>query len=171
MMRKTWDESRALELIDAGFDDAAIATEIGISTSTVRSWRHRNNIECNRQRPKSDVQSQKPEAVKTDQSAKADMGKLRPTLVPTSLIQAVAAVREYGTKKYHDPENWRKVEPQRFRDALYRHWLSYLENPAGVDEESGLPHLWHLACNAAFLIALEWRDHHVQRVNCKTQED
>ena len=93
----------------------------------------------------------------TDQSAKADMGKLRLTLVPIRLIQAVAAVREYGTRKYHDPENWRKVEPQRYRDALYRHWLAYLEEPTGVDEESGLPHLWHLACNAAFLIALEWK--------------
>lgn len=55
-------------------------------------------------------------------------------------------------RKYHDPENWRSVEPQRYRDALYRHWLAYLEDPGGVDEESGLPHLWHLACNAAFLI-------------------
>ena len=95
--------------------------------------------------------------IQTDQSAKADMGKLRLTLVPIRLIQAVAAVREYGTKKYRDPENWRKVEPQRYRDALYRHWLAYLEDPIGVDEESGLPHLWHLACNAAFLIALEWK--------------
>lgn len=24
-----------------------------------------------------------------------------------------------------------------------------------LDQESGLPHLWHLACNAAFLIELE----------------
>lgn len=155
MVRKTWDEGRALELIDAGLDDAAIAAEIGISTSTVRSWRHRNNIECNRR-------GQKPEAAKTDQAAKADLGKLRPTLVPTSLIQAVAAVREYDTKKSHDPEDWRNGDPQRLKDALYRHWLSYLEDPAGVDEESGLPHLWHLARNAAFLIELERQDHHVQ---------
>ena len=103
--------------------------------------------------------------IQTDQSAKADMGKLRLTLVPIRLIQAVAAVREYGTKKYRDPENWRKVEPQRYRDALYRHWLAYLEEPAGVDEESGLPHLWHLACNAAVLIALEWRDHYVRKAS------
>ena len=41
------------------------------------------------------------------------------------------------------------------RDALYRHWLNYLDDPKGVDEESGLPHLWHLACNAAFLIEME----------------
>ena len=58
--------------------------------------------------------------------AKADAGKPRPTLVPVSLIEAVTAVREYGTAKYHGPDNWRQVEPQRYRDALYRHWLAYL---------------------------------------------
>ena len=61
-----------------------------------------------------------------NQQAKADAGKPRPTLVPVSLIEAVTAVRMYGNEKYHDPENWRQVEPQRYRDALYRHWLAYL---------------------------------------------
>ena len=28
---------------------------------------------------------------------------------------------------------------------------AFAENPTGADEESGLPHLWHLACNVAFL--------------------
>ena len=88
------------------------------------------------------------------QTAKADAGKDRPTLVPTSLIRAVTAIREYGCRKYHDPENWRRVEPQRYRDAAYRHWLAYLDGEK-TDEESGLPHLWHLACNLAFLIEME----------------
>ena len=95
---------------------------------------------------------------RADQSAKADAGKIRPTLVPPALIEAVAAVREYGCSKYHDPDNWRRVEPQRYRDALYRHWLAYLKNPEACDPESGLPHLWHLACNAAFLIEMERED-------------
>lgn len=90
-----------------------------------------------------------------DRTAKADGGKPRPTLVPPSLMEAVTAVREYGCSKYHDPDNWRRVEPQRYRDALYRHWLAYLKDPNSVDDESGLPHLWHLACNVAFLIELE----------------
>lgn len=89
-----------------------------------------------------------------DQTAKMDGGKIRPTLVPVSLTRSVAAVREYGCKKYSDPENWRKVEKQRYKDAIYRHWLAYL-NGEERDEESGLPHLWHLACNAAFLIDME----------------
>ena len=92
--------------------------------------------------------------VEYNQKAKADKGKIRPTLVPVSLIKAVAAVRGYGVEKYHDPENWRKVEVERYKDALYRHWLAYLGGE-WLDQESGLPHLWHLACNAAFLIELE----------------
>lgn len=89
-----------------------------------------------------------------NQEAKQDAGKPRPTLVPVSLIEAVMAVREYGTMKYKDPDNWRQVEPQRYKDALYRHWLSYLSGKE-KDEESGLPHLWHMACNLAFLIEME----------------
>ena len=89
-----------------------------------------------------------------NQEAKADAGKIRPTLVPVSLIEAVAAIREYGCSKYNDPENWKRVEPERYRDALYRHLLAYLKGEKN-DEESGLPHLWHLACNAAFLIEME----------------
>ena len=89
-----------------------------------------------------------------DQRAKADAGKIRPTLVPVSAIRAIAAIREYGCLKYHDPDNWKRVEPERYKDAAYRHWLAYLDGEQN-DTESGLPHLWHLACNIAFLIDLE----------------
>lgn len=96
-----------------------------------------------------------------DQTIKADGGKIRPTLVPASLIRAVAEVREYGCKKYGDPGNWKRVEPQRYKDAAYRHWLAYL-NGEKVDAESGLPTLWHCACNLAFLIELEAEDDKVR---------
>ena len=95
-----------------------------------------------------------------NQEVKADKGKIRPTLVPVSIIRAIAAIREYGVRKYLDRdgkekiENWRDVEPQRYRDEPYRHWLAYLAGEK-EDQESGLPHLWHLACNIAFLIELE----------------
>lgn len=84
--------------------------------------------------------------------AKADAGKPRPTLVPPSLIWAVARVREYGTAKYGDPDNWKQVEPERYLDALCRHLLAVIKDPRSRDKESGLPHLWHAACNIAFLI-------------------
>ena len=93
-----------------------------------------------------------------DQSAKADAGKARLSLVPSAIIYAVARVREYGVKKYCEPDNWKRVEPERYRDAMYRHMLAYIDDPESIDEESGLPHLWHLACNAAFLCEMEKMD-------------
>ena len=90
-----------------------------------------------------------------DQRAKADAGKTDLTLVPRGIIWEIGRVREYGNAKYGDPENWRKVEAERYRAALYRHFMNYLDDPQGVDAESGLPHLSHLACNAAFLIEME----------------
>lgn len=92
-----------------------------------------------------------------NQQAKADAGKLRLTLVPTGIIRAIARIRMYGNSKYPEggPDNWRTVEPARYRDAAFRHFLAYLDDPGGTDEESGLPHLHHLACNIAFLIELE----------------
>lgn len=91
----------------------------------------------------------------SNQEAKADAGKLQLTLVPTGIIRAIARIRLFGVAKYHDPDNWKRVEPQRYRDAAYRHWLAYLDDPGGVDAESGLPHLHHCACNLAFLIEME----------------
>ena len=89
------------------------------------------------------------------QEAKADAGKPKLTLVPRKILTAVARVREYGCEKYGDPENWKLVDRQRYKDAAFRHFLSYLDDPDGTDEESGLPHLWHLACNIAFLCEME----------------
>lgn len=94
----------------------------------------------------------------SDQSAKADAGKPRLTLVPRKIIWAIAKVREFGTKKYKDPDNWKRVTAERYRDALFRHLLAYLDDPNGKDPESGLPILWHVATNIAFLVDLEWKD-------------
>lgn len=90
-----------------------------------------------------------------NQGAKADAGKLPLTLVPLEIIRNIAEVRRYGKNKYGSSENWKTIEPVRYRDAMFRHMLLYLDDPYGVDEESGLPHLWHLACNVAFLCELE----------------
>ena len=92
------------------------------------------------------------------QEAKADAGKPRLTLVPRRIIWEIAEVREYGNAKYGDPENWRQVEIERYRDAAFRHFMAYLDDPHGVDEESGLTHLAHLACNIAFLCEMEGHD-------------
>lgn len=88
--------------------------------------------------------------------AKKDTGKPRLALVPPALIEAVGAVRTFGTAKYNnDSENWRTVEAFRYKDALMRHICAYLRDPQAVDQESGLSHLAHAACNIAFLLEFD----------------
>lgn len=90
-------------------------------------------------------------------TAKADAGKPHPSYVPVEIIEAVMRVREYGNAKYHDPDNWRTVEPERYHEALLRHILRAWTDPYAVDPESGLMHIEHAACNIAFLLAMPFR--------------
>lgn len=101
-----------------------------------------------------------------DQRAKADARKLPLTLVPLEILEAIAVVRQYGNQKYGDPENWKTVAKERYRDATFRHFVAYLREPYGSDRESGIPHLYHMACNVAFLIALEIADGTIPSADC-----
>lgn len=85
-----------------------------------------------------------------NQEHKADGGKLMMELIPTSAIKSLAAVLTYGAKKY-EPNSWQRVERERYVGAILRHLVAYIENPTGKDEESGLMHIEHVLCNAAFL--------------------
>ena len=89
--------------------------------------------------------------IETDQTNKADAGKARISLVPPQIVFDIAQVREYGNKKYGDSENWKTVEPERYIDALGRHYFEMIKDPHGKDRESGIENYKHLACNAAFL--------------------
>lgn len=93
---------------------------------------------------------------KPDQQAKADQGKPCPSLCPVSLIEAVTAVRMYGTQKYGDPDNWKQVEPDRYHQAMLRHILAAWNDPYKIDPESGLPHIAHVATNIAFLLEVRY---------------
>ena len=93
-----------------------------------------------------------------DQNIKSDAGKLELRLVPTQIIKDIAEIRMYGNAKYGDSESWKSVEKERYIDALLRHALEYIENPKSVDEESGIEHYKHMACNMAFLCAMEEKE-------------
>ena len=80
------------------------------------------------------------------------------SLVPSQIIRDIAQIREYGNLKYHDPNNWKQVERERYIDAAYRHMLDFIDDPTSVASDSGLPHLWHLACNIAFLCEMYTED-------------
>lgn len=86
-----------------------------------------------------------------DQSAKADAGKARISLVPMQILKDIAEVREYGVQKYSDPDNWMRVELDRYIDAIGRHYIEFARNPLSVDEESKIKHYKHIACNLAFV--------------------
>ena len=89
-----------------------------------------------------------------NQNIKQDAGKLPLSTVPSQIIRDIAEVRQYGIAKYGDSESWKQVEVSRYIDAAYRHFLKFIENPTGTDEESGIRHYKHLECNLAFLSEL-----------------
>ena len=86
--------------------------------------------------------------------AKLDHGKLRAGLVLQGFKRALIGVSKVGTfgaSKYSD-DGWKSVANgfSRYQDALYRHLLV-----DGVDEQSGLPHLYHAAWNLLAMIELK----------------
>lgn len=85
---------------------------------------------------------------------KFDGDKTRLDLVEPSLIEAIGKVRTYGVKKYHEEQSWRKVEKKRYIAAAMRHFEAYRAGET-TDSESGMPHLWHCACNLMFLIEMD----------------
>lgn len=89
--------------------------------------------------------------IKEMQGLKFDSEKPDLTLVPTHLSEAVARVMMFGASKY-GRNNWRLgMEHHRLLAATMRHINKFLRGEE-FDEESGMPHLWHAACDLAFLI-------------------
>lgn len=88
------------------------------------------------------------------QSAKADAGKPILSTVPKQIIYEIEKVRRYGTQKYGDVDNWKKVEIERYHEALLRHTLAIWNDLEAVDEESGLLHLSHIVTNCAFILEM-----------------
>lgn len=83
-------------------------------------------------------------------------GKVPIELVPPSLMFAVAEVLAVGAKKYA-PRNWeRGMSWTSVLGCALRHLMKW-SSPfhSDKDEETGLSHLWHVACNIAFLIEYE----------------
>lgn len=65
-------------------------------------------------------------------------------------IKGCADILAFGAQKY-DRGNWRKgLKHTEICDSLLRHLSAYLAGE-DLDEESGLPHVNHVLCNALFL--------------------
>lgn len=71
-------------------------------------------------------------------------------LIPTSAYVGVGKVLTHGAEKY-GANTWQDVEYERYIGALIRHLIAFIEDPLGVDNDSGLLHSEHLLTNAVFL--------------------
>ena len=78
--------------------------------------------------------------------------KSQPSLIPPEFILGMGQVLAFGASKY-SIDNWKKCPEDKlylYKDALLRHFLAYISGEDN-DTETGLSHLYHLGCNAAFL--------------------
>lgn len=99
--------------------------------------------------------------VPTQLGAKYDGGKLNFRAFSRGLakpIKAIAAVLTYGCEKYAE-DSWQQVPngKARYESALDRHMNAWKDGEK-YDEESGLPHLAHAACNMMFVLWFELTD-------------
>ena len=85
-----------------------------------------------------------------DEGMKNDDGKLMWDLLPWDAVEKIVEIMTYGAKKYA-PNNWQKVKANRYYAAMFRHLVAELKGE-DCDQESGLLHLSHAACNILFLL-------------------
>lgn len=86
-----------------------------------------------------------------DHSLKFDQGKLPLHLIDPLWLTTTAQVLDHGQQKY-GPWNWAKgtFSYSRLYSALQRHLQAWW-NGEELDQETGLPHLWHANCCMMFL--------------------
>ena len=84
---------------------------------------------------------------------KFDQDKPKWSLVPKGVMNSVVRVLTFGARKYA-PDNWKKVHPERYYDALWRHVEAY-RNGESHDPETGEHHLAHGICCLMFMLWIE----------------
>lgn len=76
--------------------------------------------------------------------------ELRWDLLPFGPLERLVKILTFGAEKY-EPNNWQKVDSERYFNALIRHLVADFIHKENADEESGLLHSSHANCNATFL--------------------
>lgn len=90
------------------------------------------------------------------EAVKADDGKLPFDLIAWDAMQGLAAVLQFGAKKYA-PRNWENgLNYSRVFAAAQRHMAAWF-NGENRDSETGLSHIDHAMCCLMFLSAYEKR--------------
>lgn len=173
--QKAWDEWHA----SVGFADdddyfpadaAIVASGVCIRSdmehaangegTSVETREKRNLIDIKRKMPIGAILDERAEffgdipAPMAKEGVKFDTGKRRVDLVPTEAINALADILTAGAAKYGS-HNWRKgMAWSRVYGAAQRHMLAFWGGD-DIDEESGMPHLWHALTNVAFLVSYQ----------------
>ncbi len=80
-----------------------------------------------------------------------DAGKPRVDLIDPDFLLQVGAVLEAGARKYAE-RNWEKgMDWNKVYASMLRHMLKWQAGETN-DDETGLHHMAHVACNAMFLL-------------------
>lgn len=90
---------------------------------------------------------------KQTEGIKFDNDKLQFSLIPPEIKLYLAEILTFGAKKYA-PDNWKKIEVQRYYDAFERHMNAFQLGEEN-DAESGMHHLKHALTNMMFITWLE----------------
>ena len=99
-----------------------------------------------------DVLNQLALSANKEPGMKFDSSKPDMRLIPPLAELEMAKVLTFGAEKYA-PDNWKKVEPERYISAAMRH-INAIRQGELVDSESGCHHAAHLMCCAAFMVEL-----------------
>ncbi len=88
----------------------------------------------------------------TKKGVKLDDGKVRMDLFPLEVAESISKVLTFGAQKYTG-NGWQQVPDavKRYQAAMLRH-LTAIEKGELYDDESGLPHIYHVGCCVTFLI-------------------
>ena len=86
-----------------------------------------------------------------NEGMKFDSEKLRYDLLSPEAIEGLVKIITFGATKYGD-RNWENgIKFSRVFGALQRHGWTWWDKK-DLDEETKLNHLYHLLCNAMFLV-------------------
>lgn len=92
------------------------------------------------------------EVVLPETDRKDVAGKLDPLLIPFEAVNAYAEVSNYGVEKYGNRDSWKNSTAgvEVYTGAAARHL--YKSRQQSMDDESGLPHLYHCLWSVAAAI-------------------
>lgn len=89
-----------------------------------------------------------------NQDIKQDKDKWNPSLGFPTLMIVSSKIKEWGNTKYPN-DSWKEVEPRRYFNAALRHLMYMVKHgTASLDNESGMPHLYHAIWNLGAMTEL-----------------